>query len=87
MNRKNAKKFTDKIKIGDLLYYCPKDMHEQHHEIGIIYDILDLDIKRYKIFWNRSQIHDVYSEITLCSKLNTIISGKNMMYHIKQNES
>ena len=74
------------IKIGDLLHYCPIDLKQENHDIGIIYDILDLDIKRYKIFWSRSQIYDIYSEITLSSKLKTIIRGKNMMYLIKQNE-
>lgn len=81
---KNKK--IDSVQIGDLLYYCPKDICEDRHEIGIIYDILDLEIKRYKIFWNRSQMYDIYSEITLASKLKKIISGKNMMYHIKHNE-
>lgn len=73
------------IKVGDLLHYCPCDLKEQNHDIGIIYEILDLGVKRYKIFWSRSQIYDMYSEITLSSKLSKIISGKNMMYLIEQN--
>lgn len=83
--RKTNKKI-DSIKIGDLLHYCPADLKQENHDIGIIYDILDLDIKRYKIFWSCSQIYDIYSEVTLLAKLKKIISGKNMMYLIKQNE-
>jgi hypothetical protein len=79
-------KKIDSIKIGDLLHYCPEDLKQENHDIGIIYDILDLDTKRYKIFWSRSQMYDIYSEITLSSKLKKIISGKNMMYLIKENE-
>ena len=83
--RKTNKK-TDSIKSGDLLHYCPDDLKEERHDVGIIYEILDLDVKRYKIFWSRSQIYDIYSEITLLNKLKKIISGKNMMYLIKQND-
>lgn len=79
-------KKIDFIKTGDLLHYCPSDLKEDNHDIGIIYEILDLDIKRFKIFWSRSQIYDIYSEITLLNKLKKIISGQKMMYHIKQNE-
>lgn len=79
-------KKTDFIKTGDLLHYCPVDLKQENHDIGIIYEILDLDIKRYKIFWSRSQIYDIYSEVTLLSKLKKIISGKHMMYLIKHNE-
>jgi hypothetical protein len=85
MVRKKNKKI-DCIEIGDLLHYCPDDLKEQNHDIGIIYDILELDVKRFKIFWSRSQIYDIYSEITLLSKLKKIISGKYMMHHIKQDE-
>lgn len=81
---KNKK--INSIKTGDLLYYCPADLKENSHDIGIIYEIIELEIKRYKIYWNRSQMHDIYSEITLGAKLKKIISGKNMMYHIKHNE-
>ena len=83
--RKTNKK-TDIIKIGNLLHYCPIDLKQDNHDIGIIYDIIELDIKRYKIFWSRSQIHDTYSEVTLLNKLKKIISGKKMMYLIEQNE-
>lgn len=81
-----ANKKNNSIKIGDLLHYCPKDLKDTNHDLGIIYEILDLDIKRYKIFWSRSQIYDIYSEITLQNKLKKIISGKRMMYLIRQNE-
>ena len=81
MNKK-----TNVIKIGDLLHYCPSNLKQENHDIGLIYEILDLDIKRYKIFWSRSQMYDIYSEITLLNKLKKIISGQKMMYHIKQNE-
>lgn len=81
-----ANKKINSIKIGDLLHYCPKDLKEDCHDIGIIYEILELDIKRFKIFWSRSQIHDIYSEITLMSKLKKIISGQRMMHLIRQNE-
>lgn len=84
MSKINKK--INSIKNGDLLHYCPDDLKEEYHDIGIIYQILDLDIKRFKIFWSRSQIYDIYSEVTLLSKLKKIISGKNMMQLIKQNE-
>lgn len=84
MSKINKK--INSIKNGDLLHYCPDDLKEESHDIGIIYEILDLDIKRFKIFWSRSQIYDIYSEVTLSSKLKKIISGKNMMQLIKQNE-
>lgn len=83
--RKINKKI-DSIKIGDLLHYCPNDLKQHSHDIGIIYEIMDLDIKRFKIFWSRSQMYDIYSEITLLAKLKKIISGKNMMQLIRQNE-
>lgn len=84
MNKINKK--IDSIKIGDLLHYCPDDLREESHDIGIIYEILELHIKTFKIFWSRSQIHDIYSEATLTSKLKKIISGKKMMQLIKQND-
>jgi hypothetical protein len=74
------------IKAGDLLHYCPCDLKQEKHDIGIIYDIVDSDIKKYKIFWSRSQSYDIYSETTLLSKLKKIISGEKMMYLIRQNE-
>jgi len=80
------RKFINSIKTGDLLHYCPIDLKETSHDIGIIYEIVESNIKKYKIYWSRSQIHDLYSEITMERKLKEINSGKKIMYLIKQND-
>lgn len=91
MQKKNKKlKRIDSVNIGDLLYYCPVDLEEELHEIGIIYDIVDSNFngvmtKKFKIFWNRSKIHDVYFESTLERKLKQISCGKNIMILITNN--
>lgn len=79
----------DTIEIGDLLYYCPADLKEEAHDIGIIYDITINDnyeedkIKKYFILWSKSNMYDVYSSNTLKRKLTSLRKGKHMMKIIK----
>jgi len=83
MSKKN-----DSIKTGDLLHYCPADMNEQNHDIGIIYEIFNEgQVKCFKIFWSRNQDYDIYSERTLSIKLNKTISKQKMMHLIKQGDA
>ncbi len=85
---KKINKNIDSIKTGDLLHYCPVDMSEESHDVGIIYEISNEDDKKcFKIFWSRHQDYDFYSEITLSNKLNKIISKQNMMRLIKEGDA
>ena len=79
---------TDSIQIGDLLHYCPADLSEESHDVGIIYEILNEDNKKsFKVCWSRNQDYDVYSETTLSNKLNKMISKQNMMRIIKEQDA
>jgi hypothetical protein len=80
------RKLISRIKTGDLIHYCPIDLKESSHDIGIIYEIIESNIRKYRIYWSRSQIHDLYSEATIERKLKQISSGKKIMYLIKQND-
>jgi hypothetical protein len=80
------RKTTRSINTGDLLHYCPNDLNESSHDIGIIYEIVETNIKKYKIHWSRSQMYDIYSETTIERKLKYSINGKKIMYLIKQHE-
>lgn len=81
-------KIINSISPGDLLVYCPDDLEEKRHDVGIIYSIeetylssqIKTKIKKFKIFWNRSHLHDEYSETTLIRKLNKYV------ILVKQNE-
>ena len=85
---KEINKKIDSIKTGDLLHYCPADMSEQSHDIGIIYEIFNEgQAKCFKIFWGRHQDYDIYSARTLSIKLNKIISKQKMMHLIKQGDA
>lgn len=82
-------KTINSITPGDLLVYCPDDLEEKRHDIGIIYSIeetcssskIKTKTKKFKIFWNRSYLHDEYSETTLIRKL------KKYVFLVKQNEA
>ena len=82
-------KTINSITPGDLLVYCPDDLEEKHHDIAIIYSIeetylssqIKTKMKKFKIFWNRSHLHDEYSETTLIRKLNKYV------ILVKQNEA
>jgi hypothetical protein len=80
------RKFINSIKTGDLIHYCPIDLKESSHDIGIIYEIIESNIRKYRIYWSRSQIHDLYSETTIERKLKQMNNGKKIMYLIKQND-
>jgi hypothetical protein len=95
-NKKISKNYINNIKIGDILHYCPIDLKEESHDIGIIYDIKNSsseyygykkDICLYKIFWQKSQMYDEYSSTTLNYKLNQICRGKNMMILINNHDN
>ena len=43
---KKINKNIDSIKAGDLLHYCPVDMSEESHDVGIIYEISNEDDKK-----------------------------------------
>lgn len=81
----SCKKLINKIKTGDLLHYCPVDMENDRHDVGVIYEIIETNIKQYKIFWSRSNIYDVYSEKTLERKLKQKCCGKNNILLISNN--
>jgi hypothetical protein len=72
------------LKVGDLLHYCPVDLREQEHELGLIYDIEIVQVcnksfKKYKVYWQRTKIFDEYSASTLNYKLNFTIGGKHVI--------
>lgn len=87
-------KIINSIVPGDLLVYCPDHLESKNHDIGIIYSIEDIylspqiktKMKKFKIFWNRSCIHDEYSEKTLIRKLKQTINRKKIIFLIKHNE-
>ena len=56
--QKTSKNFLNKISVGDMLYYCPKDLKEENHDIGIIYEIQQASCVKYKIFWQRTQLFE-----------------------------
>lgn len=80
------------ISVGDLVCYCPHDMHDKNHDIGIIYDIceskvnVDKKTKIYKIFWSRGQEYDDYPESGFYNRLKMIIRGQSVFKIIKMNE-
>lgn len=80
------------VSTGDLVHYCPADMREKNHDIGIIYEIEevkecpDKKIKIYKIFWSRSQDYDAYSDFNFYKRLKMKIRNQNIFKLIKQNE-
>jgi|688.fasta_scaffold330048_3 hypothetical protein len=86
-----AKKQNISISIGDLVHYCPADMSEKNHDIGIIYEIQEIEhgqdkkTKIYKIFWSRSKDYDDYPESGLHNRLKMIIRNQNVFKIIKQN--
>lgn len=77
------------ILIGDLIYYCPIDMDEKNHDIGIIYEIEELQeypnkkTKIYKIFWSRGQDYDDYPESGFYNRLNMKIRNESVFKIIK----
>lgn len=90
---KNRLSLSDTLLIGDLLHYCPADLQIDKHDIGIIYEINEDNfdkqnkkIKTFKIFWSRTNMHDMYSSTTLDFKLKQKIKNKNMLQIIRQNE-
>lgn len=87
-------KTINSITPGDLLVYCPDDLEEKRHDIGIIYFIEEIylssqikKIKKFNIFWNRSRIHDEYLESTLIRKLKQTVNRKKIIFLVKQNEN
>jgi hypothetical protein len=91
-------KIINIIASGDLLVYCPDNLEEKHHDIGIIYSVEDIflsadietkikKIKKFKIFWNRSCLYDEYSQKTMTRKLTQTINRKKIMFLVKQNEA
>ena len=68
MNR-TKKNILNNIAVGDLVHYCPDDLDNSHHDIGVIYEIYGENILFYKIYWSRSQMDDLFSEKTLMRKL------------------
>lgn len=91
--KKINKNLIEKISKGDILHYCPVDLKEENHDIGVIYDIKEINdyygdqknIRRFKIFWQKTQIYDEYSAVTLNYKLNQIYKGHNIMILICNN--
>ena len=87
-----AKKQNISISIGDLVHYCPADMNEKNHDIGIIYQIEEVSAgpnkkaKIYKIFWSRSKDYDEYPESGFHNRLKIKIREQNVFKIIKQNE-
>lgn len=87
-----TKKYNTSISKGDLVHYCPADMHEKNHDIGIIYDIdesqvdANRKVKIYKVFWSRGQDYDDYPESGFHNRLKMKIRDKNVFQIIKQNE-
>ena len=76
-----------------MIYYCPTDLKEEHHDIGIIYDVhqeynsfYKKNIKNYKILWSRYKQYDEFSETTMRSKLKIKIDNKYILKIIKCNE-
>lgn len=88
-------KIINSIAPGDLLIYCPDDLEQKHHDIGIIYSVEDIvlspeiktKMKKFKIFWNRSCFYDEYSETTMTRKLKQTINRKKIIFLVKQNEA
>jgi hypothetical protein len=86
-------KLTDTIQVGDLLHYCPIDLKEESHDIGIIYEIVEAQLvvdgdrrmRKFKIFWSRTQLDDVYFEITMERKLKQKVKNKQVMFLIRHN--
>lgn len=86
------KKNKTVINVGDLVHYCPHDMHDKNHDIGIIYDICETEIgvdkkaKIFKIFWSRGQEYDDYPESGFYNRLKMKIRNQSVFKIIKQNE-
>lgn len=84
------------ISVGDILVYCPIDLDSSKHDIGIIYDIETMaltshaktktKIKKFKIFWNRSHMYDVFSETTMLKKMEQTIKSKKYLLLVKHDE-
>jgi hypothetical protein len=82
---------VDDVCVGDLLHYCPIDIEEKYHDIGLIYNVIDSEldilyrnnIKKYCIYWSRSCMFDVFSQTTLGYKLSQICQGKNILILVK----
>lgn len=92
MNKKTIN-ILDTIDVGDLLHYCPADLKEEAHDIGIIYNITPIKnsdqeiVKKYFIFWSKSKMYDEFSSNTLKRKLTSLRKGKYMMKVIKHGDS
>lgn len=75
------------ISNGDLVYYCPADINEEKHDIGIIFKIEETETginkktKIFKIFWSRSKSYDEYSEAGFYNRMYK----QNIFKIIKQN--
>ena len=67
-------------------------MHEKNHDIGIIYEIEEVQAgpnkkaKIYKIFWSRSKDYDEYPESGFYNRLKMKIRDQSVFKIIKQNE-
>lgn len=75
------------INCGDTLVYCPTDMDECHHDIGIVYKITEnhsslykdkIISKSYWVFWNRTKDHMLFAEHVLYNRLSDGISSQYM---------
>lgn len=83
-----AKKQNTCISVGDLVHYCPADMNEENHDIGMVFEIEETEseqnkkAKIFKIFWSRSKEYDGYPE----SGIHNRIHKQNVFKIIKQNE-
>jgi len=82
---KKKQNIIEQILVGDLLYYCPSDLDETRHDIGIIYQICK-EKKIYRVYWAKTQMNDWFSETTLSRRLKETYKHKNIMKLIKQNE-
>lgn len=76
------------IETGDLLHFCPIDLNIKYHEYGIVYDIINLDNKLYfKVYWQKTKLHNCFSELCIRKKLTKKIKNHNMMILIKNEYS
>jgi hypothetical protein len=84
MKNFNFKNMLASIEEGDLLHYCPADLNKKHHEYGIIYNIIEYNNSTYyKVYWQKTKIHNCFSELSIEKKLTKKINNQNIMLLIK----
>lgn len=88
---KASKTKINSIEIGDMLHYCPADLDEKFHDIGVVIDIQDRynltkKVRVFEIYWQKTNNIICFSDSVLEKKLTKNFKGIKTMKLLKRDE-